>query len=1027
MSSSRLSKVFRADITRDKLHYVVDDIDIYFNAFLKYAIITRGAYLGSEKALDPNSWIGGQNPGWNSHYGIDFAGANLQVYSPFGRKIYNQNKQYVQESCRVLCTRKMVNATFGDMRSSKNVYAYSIYVFPEKTNLCFVFIHVEPNRNILNKMVRIGDIEAFEYQIHSAVNNEELYLGKTVYYGSDIVRIGSVVTWTGPHVHFAIYSYDGNINSVIKALKAGKSREYVLTRRKAEALNNIFGLETPSYIDSSIVNQRYTVIFENGKYKMITGDNGSVTNNIESKPIVFKDNINIVSLNTVNFLDFNVSNYYGANTELLSLSPEVDSPSACIIGDTNIVVQPTDIHFMIRDINIPFNTIRYNAVPLLKSGNSESIIEISAVFPDIPSINYKLRHILAQYLRTPFTILENKHINKIVFGNILPAIELPKYVTNISAEGSKVLQYAIASGIYDINELISKSKDILGEKEWEKKDDKVERERIEKYLSMAEQYKNIEYRSGISFEDQVLAVVLDSVVLSSIEGHPGSIQATFGLKIFNYIPYVNTFAFCKSYSDSYNQMLNKMYIYMGKPEEQKPVDFTFAAGASEPYVSYYTDILEEHANTTYDNCSGETILRKVRENTFDKYVFSYNYTNSDYLDIKLNKLYTDLKTFKSMIDSVEEYMKQAGISLGDFILTINGYIKSIWTEFFGALKALLRAPAYAYNKFVDTLKNNINMSQEDNSIKTSISVYLENLLKRMRETVPSAGEVASVQEQEIGKIINDIVNIGEDNNKKMRIALLLGNAVRDAVDQIVKSSFAELFIMNQESRVVIENTSKTAITSWSASYRNRFVPLKTLQFNMPTYQFIGRDNWEVTLNIKTTDIMLIQELRVMQNRIQYTAAVKNRFSILTKTPILPITIKTNDSGVFGLLGVRECVIDFIDIQSIKGNPGAFNVVIKFVQNDLSMYGYERITDLRMVKPSDVINFYNLLYNIYKSGKADQYKDRFFVNYLLSKFKDLDDKYTETQRKMNLGAKEKYRRLSGKATDITKVKPPYLEY
>jgi len=821
------------------------------------------------------------------HYGIDLVSKNTSAKTDV-----------------IACT----NGIISNYVSPKDGIG-TIWIKHKKApEIAFLYSHVE-----LNHSLQIGD-NVSEGQI----------IGKLLTHNSKYS--------TGMHLHFSIEAFNPD-SSLKRVLVISDTGRYFLNY---DLLNVMFNAKsiTTSYLS-------------------LCHDNSFTTTAINP----------ITQTATFKLTNIGVTEDYKGVEELESLSPEIEKDSALLLGDTVII--PTDIHVMIRDMNTVYPTIRTTGNPMIKSGNSEIEIGLSSIFSDFDKINNKLRPIIAQYIRTPFTLIENKHINKMIISELVPALSLPKGILLTGTEKQVKLEKdlisnltsGILNGIYNpqtfgVEDLQNMVKDIYPDITAAERRSLVSGvyNDTRPLINWMKEFKEIEYRSGISFEDQPISVILESLSISSIEKFPSSVRVDFGIKLFNYYPYMPQYAFCKTLSDSRNQILNR-YKYISNDQNKEKVNYTLSPSISQPYKLFYRNILEEYNQIDLFNEPVTNVIKKVDGDTIDKYYFSYRYNDVPYIDRVFKLLSTQQQNLSDIVNSFKDYIS---VSEEELIRGIKGLILSM----ISVVKLYIYEPGNIAKDIINRLRitataNGITMDQKTEKI------IVPNLLSLIKNISENKLNTSVYVDKTLDNIITALEKLGE-NNQGVQSLYTAYTIVKNMATNLLFKDFANLYVYAKKDEVFIENNSKTSITSWNATFSNKFNPIKILQYNVPTYQYLGSNNWEITLNIKTSDMDLIKNLRKMQGRIQYTAATRNRWLALTKGSILPLFISTNESGIFGLLGVDKVIIDFLDIQSIAGSPGSFNIVLRLVQSDFQMNDYEGLYDVRLTTIQDVMDFYTAL-------------------------------------------------------------------
>ena len=869
----------------------------------------------------------------------------------------------------------------NDLKGYQTVYLRS----KSNPEIIFQYVHIELNKQILDILKKKGS--------YNVVKGEPF--AKLI---TDKQKLAAIKS-TGAHLHFSIMIDKNHKINNNYIWKDQYGRIFLKPEYINEAVAGILTAPKP-VAKGDLLSYRELRLNPDNKYV------ATEINEINYKPVTF--------------LKPTITQDYSDVEELMALPSAVDNDSVMIIGDTDIVIDPNLIHVMFRDFNYEYPTVNTCGNPVMKTGNGEIEISVTAIFSDLDEANNKLRRIIAQFMKTPFTLVENRALNRLILVEVLPAVAMPERISFsgeakiVELETSIVKQVTenVINGVYDANkgksifskmksseiktfikdrveQVIEKSEEKLNKEEKEL----IYRETEEKLLPLLEwikTYKEIEYRAGISFEDQPLSVALNGITLSNVEGNPGAIKAEINMKLFNYFPFTDVFAFCRTERDAAAQILNMHRFRIGKTYNPLPVNYTLSPGLSEPYKDFYMSIIDgtsDRAERWYD--PSENKLKALTESNYDDFSFFYFYTTNPDIRSFLDSSIKHLEILDDVIDFIRDAKDADGkpifssISYGDFDkLNIRKSLRDVWRYFIRMIKLyFMETENYAkqilfqLQELPPDIARELDVSERSEIEKKWKNFANEVLVRNIVDLITNSGSFAEMADATLNEVLDRLVTQFNDptrypnaNHKRF----LLFQIIRKSVTQMIQNDNAALYLYSKSHKFNLKSNDRVVITNWSATFSNKLKPMKILNYNIVTYQYLGRNNWEVTLNLRTNDEKVIKEIRHMHQRIQYSAVIRTKFLKKLKGEILPMLIDTTGSGLFGFLGIKNVVINYIDVQSVPQNPGWFNIVISFTQADLFMSRFEKLWDIRLTTPRYITKMYNAI-NQYVDEASDNTK------------------------------------------------------
>jgi hypothetical protein len=289
-------------------------------------------------------------------------------------------------------------------------------------------------------------------------------------------------------------------------------------------------------------------------------------------------------------------------------SEGLGKPGETRIGDIYLTVPPQHIHVGSSVANYAFDGLRLRGTPKVLTGQQTWAIEVQAEFPRTDLINDELRKILAQFKRTPFTTVKNELISK----SLSPIIGTPKDVL-IDDE--------------DLN---------LGTRK----------------LVVAKEYSSV-------------PVFLKTLSISTVPGHPNSLNTSMDIVLFNHLPYNDVYGFVGTSREveeacTNNQLKrNGLLEYSGRDKDDPKVSEPEPT-LSDVYRRWYYGLLSEYDGLANKDLFGmsrgriaEALTPESPESQFDKYdatnnnelTFTYEYS-PDTLQERMSSISTAMEELR---------------------------------------------------------------------------------------------------------------------------------------------------------------------------------------------------------------------------------------------------------------------------------------------------------------------------------------------------------------------------------------------
>lgn len=602
-------------------------------------------------------------------------------------------------------------------------------------------------------------------------------------------------------------------------------------------------------------------------------------------------------------------------------------PGATRIGTMWLYVPPAQITVTEHNSNIEWPTIRTPGSPRLRSTQQEQRIEMAAIFPNLWSINYQLRPIIAQFIRSPFLPLENDHIKNMVMASYLNTTEsIDEQIgnrANIASKSGNTINNERDAGGSNVGDITPFSSTDVNSPVRPKP-------------------------SATKIDDRQLFVALRNLVISTIPGSPEAIQATFSMTVFNYLPHMEKVEYLRSMPDLENQLKYLQAISKLKftdTVDQKALSainnagVTTDASKSDPFKRYYKTLLAE---TQIGQSAGpiswvEGMMPKLipmQNDTLNKIQFRLPLNTLTAEDVTLNN-----EEIQALRSGIEREIRKS-IKIPDHSLykdTVGELTKSITTisklliDFFANeinrsaknMEFVLSDPdAMAirfetdldanYTKFVDMLKNA--RLSESSSAYDVLKVAIKGTLRNTDGILKAMKRIISIQNENV-----------------------LGTKGKEQV-------------------IDIQNGTDTVITGMSATYSPIAVSVPIVDHLTPSMQFLGKSDWFVSVNLMTSDVNLIRHLSSMSQLSRVSQLANERsgirwFMVKLNSTRVPILGRAN--GLFSFLGIGRILFEDCTYESVKEKPGWFNVSMRLTQSDLDITEYEKLIPVNQLNPAVV--------------------------------------------------------------------------
>lgn len=604
-------------------------------------------------------------------------------------------------------------------------------------------------------------------------------------------------------------------------------------------------------------------------------------------------------------------------------------PGATKIGTIWLYVPPAQITVTERNSNIDFPTVRTPGTPKIKSTQQEQRIEMSVIFPNLWSINYQFRAILAQFIRSPFLPLENEHIQDLLLPSyIIPRDDVDEQLGIKAEEQARVAKLAAEKAAQEGRRI---GQDPLSNRD----------------IPPVVTSQNRPAPRSQRVDSLKLYIALRNMVVTTIPSIPQAIQVTFVMSVFNYLPHTSDIQYLRKMPDIEKQIdYLKEVTKLRFPDTPDPdVTLQNSAGTtkdismSDPFKRYYKTLLSESVINIEDG--GLTWGKGVTPRLFP-------------IDERnMNGISMELETNKITNEEIGRNRDE---------------IRALEASIIRRLRSILGAATRrgGASQIVDDTASRLFASLQGivSLISEKIFDRLPNAITNM-ETALSTNDILIIRKTIDGdpryqNILTSIQNTVLDRNKATAKDILdaaingvLGTGDANSLDPSISQSISRIFRLEHKNRygteeifnVPIRNGPNTVISGFSASFSPQMVAIPIIEHLNPSMQYMGKSDWVVSLNMQTADQDLMRRLTHMSQLARVTRLVRESagsrwFSL--KLNSIKVQGDGRNNGMFNLLGIGHVLVEDFVYESIKDKPGWFNLSIRMVQADLDIGEYERL-------------------------------------------------------------------------------------
>ena len=472
-----------------------------------------------------------------------------------------------------------------------------------------------------------------------------------------------------------------------------------------------------------------------------------------------------------------------------------------------------------------------------------------------------------------------------------------------------------------------------------------------------------------TYDDEQLAIVLRNINVSTVPGFPGALQCNLTLSYFNFYPYSIDFTFIEKLDDA----LKQVEYFSSKenlkhPEEvrnlkdlvifKRPhVDKTKNLSDSEPFLSYLTPLLTGES-LEYRNRELPMIISK--ENSGDGVSSGPTTVDSGFIfSAPGNWLreVTNVKSFKGfhLQYEIPEQSPDERTVLEDLMNGINASLLADVSDLIGSLKGrgnlgkIKDELLFIGQKIIKVISLGLLVEKYEEAIAKLSDSELEiiRLPFDIKKRGPGGRDIVIFERdkpystREFMNKFKTLEGTRNDPNSSPITGEGILNKLKTNLE--VVNFYTYGFITSY--KFEFKEDDDTIITGISAALGNKLATIPLVSHSLPTFQYMGREDWTVQINIQTCNRVLFEILRSLSIKASRSMKVKNRTGEnwwIAKSNSIYFDPDNELNGFLKMIGCNNMLFQDFVYETIREKPGWWNITIRLVQADLDLYLYESL-------------------------------------------------------------------------------------
>lgn len=636
-------------------------------------------------------------------------------------------------------------------------------------------------------------------------------------------------------------------------------------------------------------------------------------------------------------------------------------PGAFQLGDIFLEIPPSQIKVYEVNGSDRYVTLRTAGSPKIRTTREEIRIDFQFYVPDADAFNSNFRKILAQFKRTPITVIRNEFVSAAVFANLKTRSD--------------------KSNIHSFSKFGADS---------------------------------------IGF----IPVILDNISISSIPDFPQTYIAQCTCYLFNALPFGGTLDFIrteKAASDQIKYLLNKLDRLAPSMDNVAVGLSSLDPRDSFPYRKFYRSLLEDTPSwfkyplsvNSRNDVESAGLMTKYSLGSDIVFKYATSYLDLDVLRQSRNKSLLDqFVVIQKALSTIAQRPSLSGWDDVDSRTVAQNVASSEQIglgsyALHGRLGLLSAAGASAfttwnaYNPFGDGGWFFETWASIVHSFRLLASADDEVTVRTRQLTEGTSWEFLFRVSDETGNI--DLENSGFEigelltklkidpsdtillkdgvlNGAKLFEYLVQDPADRDVLIGIIDGSIEETLRTKQEKLDVqtkeINLSSNYLITSFSANYQNVFAQLPIVQYNIPTYQHIaGGEFTNIQLVLRTDDEERVNAIKLMGSEMSQMRRMSDILGPQYKFDI-PNAIAVQMAGVgvgniLTAMGIHKVLVKNVEYATVPNLPGVYEITLDLWQAEIDVKEYESLLSENNEFDQIIFSILNYLHNLQKRGAGSQ--------------------------------------------------------
>lgn len=620
------------------------------------------------------------------------------------------------------------------------------------------------------------------------------------------------------------------------------------------------------------------------------------------------------------------------------------------IGDLDFRICPvTQVSYSQSMQYVRFSALRTVGDPKIANDTVPNNVTLNIIFPNIQAINGQLTALIAQFMATPITIVQNRFVARTIKPLIIS--QTNQMVENPFTTAEHESMWMIMTDL-NVRSIPNFPESFEAFITFEPFEDRVFGNRMKflaGYNDVKEKYRRkmtlwgnqytlpsekAMLSAAASFEPGVINVTADPKESKIYQEFYQSIQKSF--KTYDTATYeknggkltvlYNSFDFSR---DSIRRVKTQM-----EADYNKSLSATrdLVSNLSPNELAYFQskglsvitgDQIKQIAEGTAE-ATIQQLQLAIQESSISKGWAGFRYSVMD-----------PISKWKSLVIDADIYVRNIGKDIPGWNDKDSDQVLKIWRAALarvGNLKAWSEGLPSVFKK--DDNGNPLRDKLNSDLPAAEAIGYADGSIDALETLI---GETLFGEETDPAKINSRVNKIYTALNRLTSLCLNEVNMDKTGIDVdpdgLPKNP-------NQYQAIDITNGIDSFTTGISFSMSNKIVPQQVIGWRQPTFQHLGRSDWSINMNIVCKGdeslrriMFIMNRMGVLSKQIQFTSPAK--FVDLDTT----LTLLSGDP-IFGTLGIERVVLNTAEISSVPGQPNVYQISLGLEQSDLDTHSME---------------------------------------------------------------------------------------